>query len=184
MTMRRALGSLLPAALLPALLLLSGCQDDGGTDPQATDPAPTASSSSTGTAPTSPVTPPDFPDEIGKPVDHRLVAVLHQTGAGGAKAGRVVVLDDPTDAGAFTEGFRGDALRHQIASTIESTEVPEGQTLVGAVVGVGCDVPSDVFVGNPGGHLTITAQPVGNPLPECLAPVTSVALVLVDSDVV
>ena len=53
--------------------------------------------------------------------------------------------------------------------------------LLGSVVSVGCDVPPGVDVHRTGGGLAITAQKVAAPTKECFAPVTTVALVLVDA---
>jgi hypothetical protein len=60
--------------------------------------------------------------------------------------------------------------------------VPSGQTLLGAVVAIGCDVPPGVTVQHADGGLAITALKVEKPREECFAPVTTVALVAVDAD--
>ena len=58
--------------------------------------------------------------------------------------------------------------------------MPEGQELYGAVIAVGCDSPDQVVVDVHDAEVTITAVKVPSPLPECFAPMTTVALVLVD----
>jgi hypothetical protein len=81
---------------------------------------------------------------------------------------------------AFIEPFeRG--LGQQIKDKVAATDVPEGQALVAAVVGIGCDVPPSVTITETGGGVEITPDKVASPLPECFAPVTSVAMALVPS---
>ena len=62
-----------------------------------------------------------------------------------------------------------------------ATDVPEGKRLVGAVVNIGCDIPTGVSV--TGGVGGANLQPIftGERLPECLVAVTSIALVLVEA---
>jgi hypothetical protein len=165
MAMRRTLGSLLLTTAL-ASSMLSGCGSEGGTDKQAAD---------TGGA------------DAGSPggaVDFTQVAIVSATAAGGRPSQRATVLDDAAAVGAFSEQFRSPAMEQQLLEAVRGANVAEGRTLVGAVVALGCDVPPGVTVHRTGVGLAIKPRPVPSPLPECLAPVTSVALVAVDSDVV
>ncbi|MFC4783527.1 hypothetical protein ACT8ZV_03575 [Nocardioides sp. MAHUQ-72] len=169
--MRRTLGPLLLSLVL-ASGLLAGCGDDGsGTATD--DGSPSASES---------------PSESGSPigngtVDFTQVALISQSGAGGRASQRPTVLDDEAAVGAFARQFRTDAVGNRIEQAIAKADVPDDQTVLGAVVAVGCDVPPGVTVHRMGDGLAVTAMKVRKPLPECLVAVTTVALVAVDSDV-
>ena len=165
MAMRRTLGSLLLTTVL-ASSVLTGCGSDRGADEKAGDTGSSDAGSPGGT------------------VDFTQVAIVSATAAGGRPSPRATVLDDAAAVGAFSEQFRSPAMGQQLLKAVKAADVAAGRTLVGAVVALGCDVPPGVTVHRMGDGLAITPLPVPSPLPECLAPVTSVALVTVDSDVV
>ena len=79
----------------------------------------------------------------------------------------------------FNAQFETDAMPAQVEAAVAATEVPEGMLLYGAVVAVGCDAPTDVFVTDSESGVLIVAKKVPSPLQECFAPMTTVALVLV-----
>jgi len=79
----------------------------------------------------------------------------------------------------FSEG-----LQTAVQGVVQSTEVPDKMLLYGAVVAVGCDSPSEVAVTAGDSGLQINALKVANPKPECFAPMTTVALVLVPASAV
>jgi hypothetical protein len=81
---------------------------------------------------------------------------------------------------AFLAQFHSDDLSRQVEDAVAGAEVPAGQQLYGAVVAIGCDSPDQVEVDISGSTVTITAVPVPSPVPECFAPMTTVALVAVD----
>ncbi len=172
MSMKRLLGSL----LLAPLLVLTACSGDDASD-VASDPAGSTSSSATST----PSTPSDSP--TGKPTDGGVefdeIAILSQTAAGGQTSTTAVELSDQAQMDAFVNQFEHPGFGEQIAEKVAATTVPEGQVLIGAVVSIGCDVPPGVEVTGEPGSWTITPLKVADPLPECLAPVTSVAIVAV-----
>jgi hypothetical protein len=161
MVMRRTLGPLLLAVLLTTGLA-AGCGNGDGT---ATDRSG-SSSTPTGTA---------SPETIG---------LFGQSAAGGRVDAHATVLDDDAAVAAFTRQFRTDAVRHRIEAAISKAHLSSRQTVVGAVVSIGCDVPPGVDVQGTGDALTITPKEVASPLEECLVPVTTVALVAVDSGAV
>jgi hypothetical protein len=172
--MRRHLGSLLPALTLVAALAasLAACGDDDSGS-VAKDPATTASTASQQTeSPT---------DPSEEPFGYRLVDMITVTAAGGQPSAEASALGDDASVRRFVAQFTNDGLARQVRDSVARTEVPEGQTLYGAVVALGCDSPTDVEVDVTAGGVAITAQPVPSPLPECLAPMTTVALVLVDA---
>jgi hypothetical protein len=159
MVMRRPLGSLLPA-LVSALLLvalpaagLAGCGDDSG------------SAADTPSA-----------DHL----DYRLVDTITVTGAGGSVSEAGVPLSDDTVVQQFLAQFTSDDLPQQLQDKIAATDVPDGDQLYGAVIAVGCDSPDHVDVAAKDDGVAVTAVQVPSPRPECFAPMTTVALVLVD----
>ena len=80
----------------------------------------------------------------------------------------------------LTRDFRTPQLGEKIRSVVQRIRIAEGQALYGAVIAVGCDVPPSASVEVTEGKVVITAGKVTNPLPECFAPVTSVAIAVVE----
>ena len=161
MVMRRTLGPLLLAVLLTTGLA-AGCGNGDGT---ATDRA-SSTTAPTGTA---------SPETIG---------LVSQSAGGGRVNEHATVLDDDAAVAAFSRQFRTDAVRNRIELAIRKAHLSSGTTVVGAVVSIGCDVPPGVEVQGSGDAVTITPKEVASPLEECLVPVTTVALVAVDSGAV
>ena len=179
MVMRRLLGSVLPTLLLVAALGACG-DEEGGTatdDPTPSD-SPTASESPT--APDSPTeSDPPPEDTTGDEVDFELVQMLTETAAGGAMSEVAVPLGDDNAVQQFNAQFEADPLPTKVQDAVAETDVPDGMLLYGAVVAIGCDSPTDVSVSTGDSGLVITAHKVPSPMPECFAPMTTVALVLV-----
>ena len=172
MVMRRTLGPLLLTALLTTALT-AGCGSDDSTvsDQGSPDSSGSGSIGSGGLA-------------GNGAVEFDQVALVSQSGAGGRVGERATVLDDSAAVTAFTRQFRTDAVANRIESEIRKADVPDDQTVLGAVVSVGCDVPPGVAVQRVSGGMVITPMKVKSPLQECLVAVTTVALVAVDSDAV
>lgn len=170
--MRHALGTLGLVAVLSASAL-SGCGSDPGPAGDAGGSRATDGTGGTGS-----------PAPTGGPVDFTTVALVSSVNAGGRVSPRATVLDDARAVAAFSEQFRSDAMAVRLRQEVARADVPSGRTLVGAVVAIGCDVPPGVDVQRLGDGLAITPQEVPSPLPECLAPVTTVALVSVDARLV
>jgi hypothetical protein len=171
--MRRTLGALLLTAAL-ATPALAGCADDGNgaADADAQDPTSAASPS------------PSASPSTGDAVDFTEVGLLSLTGGGGTVGYRATILDDRTAVNRFAAQFRSPALGNQLRTAIRRADVPADQVLAAAVVSVGCDVPPGVVVQRLEDGLAIVPLEVPNPLPECLAPVTTTALVAVDESAV
>jgi hypothetical protein len=111
-----------------------------------------------------------------------VVALVSQTAGGGRVSAKPARLDRPAAVTRFTGQFRGDALRSKVAGAVRRASPQDGRVLLGAVVAIGCDVPPGVRVEGAGSDLRILAKPVPSPLQECLAPVTTVAVVSVPAD--
>ncbi|MFA6573835.1 MAG: hypothetical protein WCS84_00330 [Nocardioides sp.] len=147
--MRRTLGTLL---VLPLLLALPvGCGDD-------TPPAKETSSTS---------------------LDYEVLAILSETAAGGTVSPRLTPVPGPEELAAFTEQFENDTFREEITLAVQDHEPQEGYVVGAAVVAIGCDVPPGVSVVAAGDGFEVHADKVADPLKECFAPVTSVAVVMV-----
>ena len=152
--MRRTLGTLLAAA---ALATTAGCGS--------------ASSSTTATAPDSP--------GPGPITGAKVLPLISQTGGGGRMSTQASLLGTPAQVAAFTRQFRAPGLGQRVgAAAAEAAK--SGHLVYGAVVAFGCDVPPGAVVAlDANGDVKITAEEVASPLPECLAPVTTVALATV-----
>ena len=180
--MRRTLGALLLTAALatPALAACGNDANSGGNDAahtRAQDPtSPTTSASPSPSATQSP--------SPGETVDFTEVALLSLTGGGGTVRYRATILNDRAAVNRFAAQFRSPALGNQLKAAIRKADVPEDQVLAVAVVSIGCDIPPGVVVQRLEDGLAIVPLEVANPLPECLAPVTTTALVAVDESAV
>jgi hypothetical protein len=175
--MMRTLGNQ-TALLLSALLLaslLAGCGEDTGSDASGDR---TASDTRTGDTRT-PDTADPGPDGT---VPFTEVGLPHATAAGGKVDPAAVPLDSAAAVRDFTADLDGGELAGEVQDQVAATDVPDGQALVGAVVSIGCDVPPGVAVHDTEDGLQVTALAVKAPTVECFAPVTTVALVLVDAD--
>jgi hypothetical protein len=125
----------------------------------------------------------DDKEPTGKVAFH-LVEMVTETGAGGTVAAQAVPLADIVAVQEFSKQFENDAMQTRLIRLVKTTGVPDGKALYGAVVAVGCEAPPGVVVNSKDAGLTIEGQPVPSPPKECFAPMTSVALVLVDEDIV
>jgi hypothetical protein len=152
--MRRTLGTLLATA---ALATTAGCGS--------------ATSSSTATAPDSPGPGPIAGAEV--------LPLISQTGGGGRVSTHASLLDTPAQVAAFARQFQAPAMAHRVgAAAAEAAK--SGHIVYGAVVALGCDVPPGAVVAlDANGEVEITPKEVASPLPECLAPVTTVAIATV-----
>lgn len=160
--MRRTLGPPVLITTLLAALLATGLSGCGG-DEVASDDASSRTSPGTGHTDSTPV---------------RLVS---QSAAGGEVDQHPTVLDDARAVERFGAQFRTDAMRDALRSAVARIDVPDGETLVGAVVALGCDVPSGARVHGEGDGLEIVPFEPATTHPECFVAVTTVALVSVDS---
>lgn len=175
--MRRHLGIPVLAALLGVLLTLSGCGEDESGD--VTDSGTKHSDH------TSSPEPEDEEDEepLGK-VEFELVEMLTETAAGGKVDPQAMPLGDVVAIQGFSKQFEDEAMQTRLIGLLDRVEIPDGKALYGAVVAIGCEAPPGVVVTSTDRGLEIKAQEAPSPDKQCFAPMTSVALVLVDEDVV
>jgi hypothetical protein len=152
---RRRLGLLLPAlALLVTALLVTACGSSSS-----------STASGSGAVPSGPV-----PEADVLPL-----VTIH--GVAAHVSTRAVPLVTSRQQQAFLAQFPAPT-RQRVGAALRGPLTAGGPNVVGAVVASGCDVPPGVTATADGqGGVTIEAQEVASPLPECLVPVTTVALV-------
>jgi hypothetical protein len=150
--MRRVLGP-----LLLTTLLLAGCGESSDADGRADDPTPTNPS----------------PSEASEPAeDGQLVEIVHATAVDGRVSTMPAPIGDAEAVADFSAQFTRPDLQAELLRVVRSNPPASGRRLVAAVVAVGCDVPDDVAYVDGEVH----AMKVQDPLRECFAPVTSVAV--------
>lgn len=155
---------LLLGTLLALTLLLTGCGADGA-DERADDPDPTE--------PTSSATP-------GDPSEPEVLALVSESNVGGEVSPVAVRLDTATLIADFAAQFENERMGAAISEALADAQLAEGQTVVGAVVAIGCEPPTEVTVESGDEGVEITAAPVKTDK-QCLVPVTTVALVTVSA---
>ncbi len=121
---------------------------------------------------------PDSPSP-GPVTGAEVLPLISLTGAGGQVSTAATLLDTRAHVREFSQQFRAGALYGRILASVEQAE-KSGYLVFGAVVAVGCDRPpgADVML-DANGDVQIVAHEVASPLPECLAPVTTVAIATV-----
>jgi len=153
--MRRALGVL----VIIGTLVLGACGDEKGSGGEADD-------------------------EPRGEIDFTLSQIVSETAVGGMVSAGAVALSDVTAVQQFAGQFEDDRMTTRLTQVFDDLEVPDDQAAYAAVVAIGCEVPSDVTVTSTDTGILIQAvKPTQKPV-ECFAPVTSVAVVLVDESVV
>ena len=171
--MRRVLRTL-TTLLLPAVILagvLGGCGGDDSAADVADEASPPPSSSPTPTPTPTPTETPSPTEESGD-ADWRLVEIVHATAAGGETSAKPVPVGDEAERAAFTAQFRRPELGEQIDRVVSGHTARPGMTLVATVIAIGCDVPPGVTYADG----LVTPKKVAEPLQECFAAVTSVAI--------
>ncbi|MGZ8738682.1 MAG: hypothetical protein ACXWW7_16075 [Nocardioides sp.] len=166
MTMRPILG-----LLLALTLLLAGCGSETPEE-QADDPTPAETTSSS-----------PAPTPTNGPVDSDHVAVVSESDVGGKIAPVAVDLTDEAALADFVAQFEDGRMAAALEQAVAEADLAEGQTLVGAVVAIGCVPPKLVFLERTDAGLEMAAVPDKNaehPQVECLVPVTSVGVAAVD----
>lgn len=185
--MRRLLGAL----VLVLLTALTAC---GGQDaPTASDTASSESASSDPTPTSPPSTPappaqtatdlPTTPPTKSPPIDpsgvtFELLEIVSGTAAGGQASLEAVAITSAADADAFTAAFRRQ-LAGDVKTALAEARRGGSGSIYAAVVGLGCDIPPGVTVTESANGYTIIGTKVADPMDECFAAVTSVAVVAI-----
>lgn len=152
------MGRLLAVLLVAVLLAGCGGHTDGGLrpDPRTSEP-PT--------------------DPTAQPAEPTVVGLVSGSAAAGQVSKRPVPVSDPADLAEFVDQFEA-GLDELVTRKARKADVPDGQELYAAVVGLGCEPPKRVDVTTKGGRLRILPvprKPTGTV--QCLVPITTVALV-------
>ena len=155
--------------LLLAALILAGCGDDSG------------SGSGDGVGygveeptPSSPTAEPTLPDGQSGEGWH-LVEIVHATAVNGEVSTTPTPITNQDQVASYAAQFSRPAMREEIERVVRANPPADDQQLVAAVIAIGCDVPPGVtYVDGEIRPLKVTS-----PLRECLAPVTSVAILAV-----
>jgi hypothetical protein len=184
--MRQPLGPL-TAVLVVAVLVLGGCGDDA-LETYVDDSATTAPSDPPDPGDASPTPSPgesggaagsggDGDGDAAEAVDHDVVALPFATAAGGTASAMLTPVDSPDELETFVSQFERDELAEEVRTAATTTSY-DGDLWAG-VVSVGCDVPPGVTVSEGEAGYLATPQKVVDPLDNCVAPVTTVALVAI-----
>jgi len=110
--------------------------------------------------------------------------MVTETNVGGMVSPGAVPLADVTAVQSFSAQFDDDRMATRLTQVIDGLEVPDGQAVYAAVVALGCEVPPDVTVTSTDTGLVIQGTAPSEKPVECIAAMTSVAVVLVDESVV
>src|SRR4051812_38472234 len=162
--MRRTVGTIVATAALAASV---GC--GASTSSTATDGPDSVGAGGSG---------PDSPGP-GPVAGAKVLPLISQTGGGGRVSTRATLLGTRAQVAGFTRQFRSPALAGRINAAVAEA-AKSGYLVYGAVVGLGCDRPPGAVIAlDANGDVEITAEEVATPLPECLAPVTTVAVATV-----
>lgn len=109
-----------------------------------------------------------------------LPALVSASQGGGTTDMDPVVIESPADVEELAAGLEA-GLPELVESRVREARslVPEGQALVGMVVWVGCETPTEVRVEGTAQDPVLTAVVPGKGSTQCLVPVTTVALAAV-----
>lgn len=154
--MKRLLGSLV---LVAALTPLAACGDEtNDAEDRADDPASTA--------------PSDRPDATAPQV----VDIVSGSAADGDVAEAATVIEDDRALARYVRQFRSQAFVADLRGVIDAHPLADGRVLGLAVIEISCDEPPSATVTQVGSRFRVTPGKVIDPLQECFAPVTSVAV--------
>jgi hypothetical protein len=111
-----------------------------------------------------------------------VLPLISMTGAGGRPQRTATELDSLADLKAFSRQFRAPGIWRRIQAETGGAIGDPDRRVVGQIVMVGCDRPPGVgVVVDEEGRVVLVPQEVASPLPECLAPVTTVAIAILPS---
>jgi hypothetical protein len=112
------------------------------------------------------------------PIDFTEIAMVSESNVDGTVSAHALVLDSEAAVEELGGQFTGSRMGRAVAREYEQADVPEDEVLVGAVVDVSCEAPSELQVEKTHHGVEITAVAKASKL-QCLVPVTTVALVSV-----
>ena len=156
-----------------AVVLLVACgssEPEAAPDDQETTSEPTDESSEP--TPSEETVPPG-------PIEYTAIALVSASNAEGTVSPRAVVLDSQKAVGKFAGQFSGDQMGRALAREYARADLPKDEVMLGSVVDVSCQAPSDLQVEKTRRGVEVTATGKASKNVQCLVPVTTVALVSV-----
>jgi hypothetical protein len=123
-------------------------------------------------------------DEPRGRIDHELVEMVTESNVGGMMSPGATPLADVSAVQQFSGQFEDDRMQTRLIELIDGLEVPDDKAAYAAVVAIGCDVPPEVTVTSTDTGILIEGTKAPGKGVQCLVPMTSVAVVLVDESVV
>jgi hypothetical protein len=164
----------LAAALVVAVALLVGCGPDGTSAGQGE--GETSSEPTEKTREPSPSE--SFPPG---PIEYTAIALVSASNAEGTVSPRAVVLDSRKAVEEFAGQFSGSQMRQALSKEYARADLPQDEVMLGAVVDVSCQAPTQLQVEKTrrGVEITATGKPSKGTEVQCLVPVTTVGLVSV-----
>ena len=117
-------------------------------------------------------------------IDFELVEMVTETNVGGIQSPGAIPLADVSAVQQFSAQFDDDRMATRLVQLIEGLQVPDDQAAYAAVVAIGCEVPPDVTVTSTDTGILIEGTKSDLKPVECLAAMTTVAVVLVDEAIV
>jgi hypothetical protein len=160
-----------------AVALLAGCGSDepeAGSAEQETTSEPTDETSEP--TPKEPSPSESFPPG---PIEYTAIALVSASNAEGTVSPRAVVLDGQKAVRKFAGQFSGSQMGTALAREYARADLPKDEVMLGAVVDVSCEAPSELQVEKTKRGVEVTATTKVSKNVQCLVPVTTVALVSV-----
>jgi hypothetical protein len=155
---------------------------DSGTTSEETSPGPGDSASGPGGESATTSSGPSGGSTLlvaGETPSTTTTRIISASNVGGAVDPRPVPVQDAASRDELLAPLGAD-LGRRVRAAVRQTEVPDGQTLMAAVVAVGCDEPTGIeLVPTSDGYEVTGVVPKSGV--QCLVPVTSVALFLIDT---
>jgi hypothetical protein len=154
-----------------AVVLLAGCGSSEDTAAPASEENTAEPSDGTSEPSPSETVPPG-------PIEYTAIALVSASNAEGTVSPRAVVLDNQRAVAEFAGQFSGDQMRNALARQYARADLPNGEVMLGAVVDVSCQPPSELQVEKTRRGIEVTATAKASKV-QCLVPVTTVALISV-----
>jgi len=115
------------------------------------------------------------------PIPYTAIALVSASNAEGEVSPHAVVLDSRKAVQEFAGQFSGSQMLQGLEKQYARADLPKDEVMMGAVVDVSCQAPTDIQVEktNRGVEITASSKPSKGKEVQCLVPVTTVALVSV-----
>ena len=156
-----------------AVALLAGC----GSDAREAAPVEEETSSKPSDKTKEP-TPSEDESVPPGPIEYTAIALVSGSNVDGTVSPRAVVLDDKKALQEFAGRFSGERMGTALSKEYARANLPKDEVMLGAVVDVSCNPPSELQVEKTKRGVEVTATTKASKV-QCLVPITTVALVSV-----